>query len=128
LSKKQNAILDGTFADYEKGKSNIKRSIGKNRKVGILYIYQDPVLAWKLTKAREEKEGRCVPRKVFINAFFMAKDNVNKIKEEFGANVKISLIEKDYSKNTEKPHLNIDNIDNYLKINYTKESLLLCLE
>ncbi len=123
LKNKQNVILDGTFADYKKSRSNIERSLGKNRKVGVFYIYQDPVISWELTKKREKLEGRYVPKQIFIDSFFAAKDNVNRIKAEFKDKVTVFLITKNFINGTEKAKFNIDNIDNYLQIEYTKESL-----
>ena len=38
LKNNQNVIIDGTFANYKISYSNIKRSIKKNRIVGIFYI------------------------------------------------------------------------------------------
>lgn len=123
IKNKQNILLDGTFSSYDSSRKNIITSLKKGRMVGIFYIYQDPVRAWELTKARGEKEGRFIPKDFFIDSLFKAKDNVNRIKEEFGGKVIVSLIEKDYAENIEKPRFNIDKIDNHLKIKYTRKSL-----
>lgn len=128
LSKKINAVIDGTLAIYDVADKNISRSIKRNRDVSIFYIYQDPVKAWEFTKAREMIEGRNIPKEAFIESLFSAKDNVNKLKKMYGKKLTIFLIIKDFENNTEKSHFNISNIDNYLKINYTKKSLtkILC--
>ena len=91
----------------------------------IFYIYQDPIIAWDFTKKREALEGRKIPKSAFIEAFFGAKENVNKIKEIFQDKIKIFLVVKNLNNDddTEKSKFNIDNIDNYLKVNYTKKSL-----
>ncbi len=79
LKNKQNFILDGTLANLEKAKSNICRSLKKNRRVFIFYIYQDPLIAWSFTKEREKKEGRRIPKEAFIKQFFASKKTVNKL-------------------------------------------------
>lgn len=126
--KKQNVIVDSTFADYKIAYSNVRRALEKNRRVGIIYLYQDPLIAWDFTKKREIMEGRYVPKNTFIDSFFGAKDNVNKIKLEFNKRVMLSLVIKNFENKVEKTHLNIDNIDNYLKISYNKESLYIALK
>ncbi len=123
LQQGQDCVIDGTLANYEKSCSNIARSLSKKREVGILYIYQDPLIAWDFTKKREAIEGRDIPKEMFIKSFFAAKENVNKIKLQFGKEVQIWLITKDYKQGVENTYFNIDNIDKYLKIAYTPDSL-----
>ena len=123
LKNDQNVILDGTFANYAKSCDNIKRSLSKNRYVGIFYIYQDPLVAWEFTKDRELLEGRVVPKKVFIESLFAAKDNVNRAKQEFGNKIIVFLIEKNYKNKVKKTYFNVDGVDNHIKISYDYESL-----
>lgn len=128
LANNQDFILDATFADYNKARTNITRSLHKKRKVGIVYLYQDPVIAWQFTQKREALEGRNIPLDMFINAFFAAKENVNKIKKEFGKEIELWLIIKNLEQGIEKTHFNVDNIDSYLKIGYNSRSLKKILE
>lgn len=123
LHKKQNIILDGTFAKYELSCDNISRSLAKNREVGIIYMYQNPVLAWDFTKRREKIEGRSVPKDFFIKSLFAAKENVNKAKERFGDKITLFVIEKDYLHRVKKAKFNVVSIDNYIKIPYNYKSL-----
>lgn len=123
LDKKQNIILDGTFANYQISCDNIKRSLAKGREVEIIYLYQDPVLAWEFTKRREKLEGRSVPKDFFIKSLYSAKENVNRAKKEFGENVTLYMIQKDYLHKIEKAQFNIKSIDNYVKIPYDAETL-----
>jgi UDP-N-acetylglucosamine kinase len=117
-----NAILDGTFA-YERATENIERSLKHKRRVIIYYLFQDPVVAWTFTKAREEKEGRRVSKEVFIYSFIRARENVSAAKEHFGDKVELNLIIKDFTKNIEQLFDNTDSIDKYLSKVYTKEEL-----
>lgn len=123
LEKKQDFLLDATFAMFDLSHKNIIRCLHKDRKVGIWYLYQDPLIAWEFTKKREKLEGRVVPRKVFIDAFFAAKENVNKIKEEFGSEIELNLVEKDKTQAIRKVEFNIQNVDSYLKMTYNKKDL-----
>src|SRR3989344_35208 len=125
LTNNQDFLLDATFADYQKSHNNIVRSLHKNRKVGIVYLYQDPIVAWQFTQKREVLEGRKIPLDIFIDAFFAAKENVNKIKMEFSKNkdVELWLIIKNLEQGIEKTYFNIDNVDRYLKIKYNAQSL-----
>jgi predicted ABC-type ATPase len=117
-----NAILDGTFA-YERAMENIERSLKHNRLVIIYYLFQDPMVAWTFTKAREEKEGRRVSKEVFIHSFVRARENVSMAKTHFGDRVELNLIIKDFTRNIEQLFDNIDCVDKYLPKVYTKEEL-----
>lgn len=123
LKKKYNTLLDSTFSKYNHADSNIERALGKNREVYVIYIYQDPKIAWEFTLKREKLEKRKITIDVFVEDFFKAKDNVNKIKEKYKNKVKIILIKKNYTNNVEKLWVNIDSIDNYIKFEYNEKSL-----
>lgn len=126
FDKDQEFLLDATFAVFDISYKNIARALKHGRKISIFYIHQDPLKAWQLTQVRENIEGRKVPKEVFIKAYFNAKENVNKIKAEFGKEVTLTLIDKNYSlgaEGLEKTFINIDNIDNYLKMKYNTNFL-----
>lgn len=119
----QNTIVDGTFANYEVALKDVKRVLGKKRKLGIIYLYQDPAIAWDFTKKREKLEGRVVPIEMFVQAFLNSQVNVNKIKKEFGNDIRLSLVIKNFENRVEKTLFNIDNVDSYLKIKYNSRTL-----
>ena len=83
-----------TDANFDVSCKNIERSLNKRRHTHIFYVYQEPKIAWEFTKAREAMEGRRVPMETFVDAFFKAKENVERIMEEFGKNIKLFLVEK----------------------------------
>ena len=114
--------MDGTFA-YIGAMENIKRSLDYGRKVEIFFVYQDPLQAWDFTKKREALEQRRVSKEVFIEASFRAMENVNKAKETFGSKIELNLIMKDFEKDLEQLEINIENIDRYIKKDYTKDKL-----
>ena len=120
---RQNVLVDATFADYFKSRKNVERALGRNRHVGIIYIYQNPHLAWDFTRKREVIEGRRVPKDIFVNAFFEARENVNKVKEEFKSSLELHVVVKNIDNKAEKIYFNVNNIDNYIKLDYNKESL-----
>jgi predicted ABC-type ATPase len=122
LDKRQSAIIDGTFSS-EKSIQNIERSVKRNRPIEIFYIYQDPKLAWEFTKKRESLEGRNIPKEAFIEAFFTSKENVNNVKLRFGDKVRLNLVKKDFVSGFEELRLNIDKVDHYLEIPYTRDDL-----
>lgn len=124
LKSHKTMILDGTFADYEKVYKNIIRSLKRNRHTEIYYVYQYPFVAWKLTKAREKLEGRVVPMDVFVNSFFKAKENVNRIKKLFGKQLIANVVLRNLENNQKKTYYDVDSIDPYVNINYTKNTLL----
>lgn len=101
-----NCIMDGTFA-YGGAAENIERSLNRKRRVEIWFVYQDPVRAWEFTKAREAQESRRVLKETFIKAFFESRDNARAVKERFGQSVELNILVKDYEKNDEDLHLNV---------------------
>jgi len=123
LHNKQNFILDGTLADFERAQKNVTRSLGKNRLVIVFYIYQDPITAWDFTLKREEIECRRIRKQDFIAQFFKAKCVVNELKKYFGKKVVVHLVEKDFKYSIVQFKANIDKIDNHIKFKYTKEQL-----
>lgn len=58
-----------------------------------------------------------------IRAFFAAKANVIKLKNDFGKDIQLWLIIKNFEQGVEKTYFNIDNIDSYIKISYTPQDL-----
>ncbi len=123
LHKNLNFVLDGTFSNYEKSKKNIERCLKYKRRVGIIYIYLKPEVAWAFTKKREKLEGRPIPKDAFINDFFLAQENVQKIKNQFGTDVHVTLVIKNHEGSVEKTPFEIDKIDSYIEKKYTKREL-----
>lgn len=123
LKNRLNAVMDSTFAFYNTARTNVERALKKERFIDIFYVFQDPLIAWQFTKKREIEEGRSIPIDFFINSFFQAKENVNKIKSIFKKDANLHLVVKDYSNNITKIETYIENVDNYLKIKYTQNEL-----
>ncbi len=128
LKQKQSFLMDGTLSHYEKAEQNISRSLKKGRIVQILYVYQEPMLAWEFVKDREAVEGRKIRPENFIEQYFAARRVVNRLKDKFGSDVKVDLL----LKNTDNSHrlykAGVDRIDNHIPEKYTPSELEKLLE
>lgn len=123
IKQKQSFLLDGTLTNYDKAKQNIERSLRKGRSVQILYVYQDPMLAWEFVQAREVVEGRNIPLDRFIDQYFTARDCVNRLKDHFKQQIKVDLLLQDRNNQLSRYQANIDSIDNYVDEKYTPSTL-----
>ena len=124
LKNEQNFLLDGTLANYDKAKSNIDRSLKKGRFVQIYYVYQEPEMAWRFVKAREELEGRRILSKHFIEQYFAARKVVNQLKIDFGKDLRVDLLLKNLDASDKMYKANVDQIDNHIPEKYTEEDLI----
>ena len=123
LKKRLSFVFDGTFSNYIKALENIERSLRKGRLVQILYVYQEPILAWDFTKKREQVEGRKILKENFINQFFESRETVQKIKDKFGENIKVDVIIKDID-NSELEYIrNVSVISSHIKEKYSLQEL-----
>lgn len=127
LHNQQSFIFDGTFTRYEKSVDNIKRSLEHNRIVFIFYVYQKPEVAWKFTQAREQKEGRNIPKMAFIEEFIAARTTVQKISDTFGSKVMTHIVKKNFTTNAVESVNNMtiekSTIDRYIPETYTISDL-----
>ncbi len=119
LKQKQSFLLDGTLSHYEVAEKNIDRSLKKGRLVQILYVYQEPHLAWEFVKARESEEGRRIEPEHFIAQYFAARGVVNRLKTKYGANISVDLLLKNNDNSHRAYKANIDQIDNHVPEKYT---------
>lgn len=123
LKHGQSFLLDGTLSRYGIADKNIKRSITKGRLVQILYVYQDPHLAWQFVQSREMDEGRKILLEHFVAQYFAARETVNKLKQDYGAGVRVDVLMKNIDNTHRSYKANVDLIDNYVPEKYTRESL-----
>lgn len=122
IDKNQSFVFDGTFSKIEIARKNIQRSLSHERPVQILYVYQDPLQAWEFVKKRALIDGRHIPKESFIEQYFNARVTVNTMKKEF-PNTKVYLLVKNIDGSTQDYRENVDNIDNYVKESYTRDTL-----
>lgn len=126
INNQQNAIVDGTFANYKKASENVQKALDSGAQVIILYIFQHPAVAWDFTCKREVVEGRNIRKKDFIDKFIAAKDSVEKIKEMFGKEVQLNIVIKDYkdtrfNKRIARVFVDTSSIAETVAFTYTKE-------
>ena len=123
LKTGKSMILDSTFTPYKKIEGNVHRSVAKGRTTTIIYIDQDPLVAWHFTKEREKVEGRSIPQDFFIRTLFESRENVRKIKESFGDRILLRVIQKDYVKQTQRFIEDVQFIDDVVQIKYNVDDL-----
>lgn len=128
LEQRQSFLLDGTLANYERARKNIDRSIGRERTVQILYVYQDPRLAWDFVQAREAAEGRRIPTERFIDQYFAAREVVNRLKTELGKAIKVDLLLKNNDNSNRLYQAGVDRIDTHIPERYSRSDVEQMLE
>jgi len=111
-------LLDGTFGNFDTMRELVKKSLTTGREVHVYYIYIDPLSAWNFTKAREALEGRNIIKGKFIEQYFMSRENVDKVKAEFGDAIKLTVIIKDAANRVIETKFNVPSLDQYLKTQY----------
>ena len=120
LKNGQNFLLDGTFWRLDKARQNVARSLKKRRHVQVLYVYQEPALAWEFVCAREKAEGRRILPRHFVEQYFAARQVVNQLKEEFGKDIHVDLILKNRDNSNKVYKDNIDKIDHHVPEKYSE--------
>lgn len=123
FDNRQSFLLDGTLANLDKARDNIRRSLRKGRFVQILYVYQDPLLAWQFVQAREAAEGRRILPEHFVDQYFAARDVVNTLKLEFGKKVHVDLLLKYIDNSSRLYKAGVDKIDYHIPENYSRPEL-----
>lgn len=120
LEQDQSFLLDGTLSHYDVAKRNIERSLKRGRSVQILYVYQEPQLAWEFVQARETQEGRRIRPETFIDQYFAARDVVNRLKREFSKNIGVDLLLKNNDNSRRLYQAGIDQIDHHIPEKYSR--------
>lgn len=123
LSQRQSFILDGTFANLSKSRDNIRRSLEKGRFVQILYVYQEPPLAWGFVLAREAVEGRKIPFDRFAEQFVQAQACVQAALEEFGDRIRVEVLVKPIDNGRPVHHADVKNLRMVLPSGYTTQEI-----
>jgi len=123
FDQNQSFLLDGTFSSLDIARKNVERSLNKGRFVQILYVYQDPLLAWGFVKAREEAEGRRIRPEHFVDQYFAARDVVNALKLEYGGDVHVDLLLKHIDNSGRLYKAGVDKIDYHIPERHTRAEL-----
>lgn len=123
LAQRLSFLLDGTFSNLGKSRTNVDRSLRKGRAVQILYVYQYPQQAWAFVQAREAAEGRRIPVADFVDQYFAARDVVNALKREYGNRIRVDLLMKNNDNSHRWYRAGVDQIDNHIPEKYTRPDL-----
>jgi len=125
LHQRQSFLLDGTLANPAVARRNLDASLKHNRALQIVYVYQDPLLAWEFVKARELTEGRNIPKAEFIRQLFAAKASVIELKKTYRLQLRIDVIIKNTDGSNGDIALNAEagEIDALATIEYSAEEL-----
>ena len=124
LKKKIDFLLDGTFAGEEQARTNITRSLKRNRYVFVIFVYQQPKRAWYFVKQRELIEGRRILKEDFAEKFCVSWDVVNKMKKEFGSDIELSLLHKNTDGSDKFHRKNVERIEDHIPQKYSKDQIL----
>ena len=116
-------LLDGTLTNQRKARENIDRCLSKGRLVQIIYVYQEPMLAWQFVQAREATEGRRIRPEDFINQYYLARDVVNSLKAEFMGEIKVDMLVKNLDNSKRSYRMNIDSIDSHIPEKHSRADL-----
>ena len=124
LKRKLDFIMDGTFSSRYAA-LNVSRTLKHGFNIRIIYIYQDPKIAWEYTLAREKVEHRAIKIDGFINAYFNTISNIQKIIAQNHAIIALDFVTKNPENKVTKWRQNIqlDEFNQIINNNYTKESL-----
>lgn len=117
-------IMDGTFGGNA-ALLNIERALKHGYDVKIFYIYQEPLIAWQYTRAREKIEHRAIDKDGFVKSYYRTIENLEKVGERFGEQIAIDLVIKNRQNGVRdvKSDVDISDIDRYVEIEYNKDKL-----
>jgi predicted ABC-type ATPase len=83
-------IFDGTLS-HDNGYKNVKKALDHGFSVIVLYIHQDVVSAWNLTKDRETVKKRGIEKTGFIDTCKKINTNLKKIFTSFANNANFAF-------------------------------------
>ena len=115
-------IMDGTLAS-DITINCIRKAINKGYRVKIVYIKQDPAVAWRNTKEREKIERRSINLDGFIDSYENTINNLEKVVSSLDVMIDIIIKDKhnktiDFIQNATR-----SDIDKYVKIDYNNKQL-----
>ncbi len=111
------------MSDSGKAISNIERSLQHSRKVIVLYVYQEPRTAWSFVRKREKRDGRRIPKEIFIEKFIAARNSVREVKDKFGDSIQLDVLIKEISGDSNEYHTDTNDVDSLIARTYTKSIL-----
>jgi hypothetical protein len=104
-------------------RKNVLRALDRGRRVQLLYVYQDPMLAWSFVQAREAAEGRRIRPEHFVQQYFGAREVVNRLKSELGTEIHVDLLMKNNDNSHRFYRAGVDQIDSHIPERVTRAEL-----
>ena len=117
-------LMDGTFANASMAQKNIERSLKRERSVLVLFVYQQPKIAWQFVLKREAVEGRRILPRHFAQKFCAARAVANQMKEKFGGKITLDLLCKNIDSSNKFYKENIQSIDEHIPEKHTPAQIL----
>ena len=74
-------------------------------------------------QVRKKVEGRLIPPKDFVDQYFRARENANRLKEIFASNVRLDLLLKNVDGTNKLCKIGVDKIDNHIPEEYTRQDI-----
>jgi predicted ABC-type ATPase len=124
LVQGQSFLLDGTLSNYSVAEKNIERSLKRRRLVQILYVYQEPAFAWQFVRARQIQEGRHIPPEKFVDQYFMAREVVQKLKDNYGDQIRVDVLLKNTDGTTQRSFADVDDVDKCVPERFNREQVM----
>jgi predicted ABC-type ATPase len=117
-------IMDGTFQSRSALK-NLQRSVNKGYRIKVIYISQEPEIAWRFTQDREKVEHRAIDKEGFIESYFNIMHNIKSISTLKIDNLVLDIVIKDCNNKVGVWLQNVPvyDIDTYIEKFYTKDEL-----
>jgi predicted ABC-type ATPase len=124
MKRRMDFIMDGTFSSA-RALNNIKSALNRGYSVKVVYIHQDPKLAWNFTQAREKVEHRAIKFDGFIESYGKIINNVKGITGSEYTNVVLDIVIKNKDNTVGIWHENIkaQDIDSFVKVIYNESEL-----
>lgn len=123
LQQGQSFLLDGTFSNTQKSIENIGRSLKRDRFVQVMFVYQEPGLAWEFVQAREALEGRNIPFDRFVEQFIQSQESVQAAINEFTDRIRVEVLVKPIDNGRPVHHADVKDLRNVIKRSYSKEEI-----
>lgn len=115
-------IFDGTLTS-DIWLKNIKKAVDKCRRIGVVLIYQDPVISYAYTIARQERNERKVSIDAFLKIYYNSIRYTFEIVEKY-LDIQFVIASKDKRRQWRQRFFRKkDRFDKYFRVEYNAEVL-----
>ena len=82
-------------------------------------FFQSPEKAWEHVEAKDAIEGRNILPETLISQYFVARDNLNRLKNQLYKDISVDLLLKEIDGSNKLQKVGIDNLDYYISEKYS---------